>query len=328
MPSDVAHIFNSAIGAAAIASAFELGLLEKLAKDGSLQVRKYCRERDLHIGSVQSILHSLHCFEIAELTPDRSVAQPGPAFQEAYDTKGYFMWLVRGYGNMLQKLPSIISDGAPTEDGIGRDGHYIAVAGKDYGGLHVDPYFMEMLEEEPFQVAADFGCGSAERLIRLAESRPDLRGVGVDTNTDAVAVARRSIEKAALQDRLQVVASDVRGLAPNPVFADVEVIFCFFMGHDLWPRATCLRTLQEIKAAFPRAQRFLFCDTHRSDLPASVNFPIFTLAFEFTHAVMGQYIPSRSEWLELFEESGWTCAGQRDVDIPFSTIFDLRRDPD
>jgi SAM-dependent methyltransferase len=326
MAGEIARIFNSAIGAAAIASAFELGLLEELEEQGIVHVRDFCRKHDLHIASVHSILHSLHCFDIAELSDDRDTARPGPVFSDAYTTKGYFMWLIRGYGNMLQKLPSIIRDGVPTLEGIGRDGQYIAMAGKDYGALHVDPHFLELLNEQPFRVAADFGCGSAERLIHLAETRPDFHGVGVEINPGAVDLARRSIQKADLQDRLEIVSCDVQALVPDPIFADVEVLFCFFMGHDLWPRSHCLKTMQEIKNAFPKAHRFLFCDTYRSELPASSDVPIFTLGYEFTHAVMGQYIPSMPEWLELFEESGWSCVQRRDVDIPYSTIFDLRRD--
>jgi hypothetical protein len=104
----------------------------------------------------------------------------------------------------------------------------------------------------------------------------------------------------------------------------VDVIFSFFIGHDLWPRADCLLTLARLRSAFPGARRFLLADTYRSDLPPADEAPIFTLAFETTHAVMGQYVPSLQEWDALFSESVWTCVGQRALDIPFSVIFDLR----
>jgi len=71
-------------------------------------------------------------------------------------------------------------------------------------------------------------------------------------------------------------------------------------------------------------KRFLLCDTYRSELSISHEIPVFTLGFEVTHAVMGQYIPSLSEWMELFAEAGWRCATRRFIDLPFSCIFDLR----
>ena len=187
-----------------------------------------------------------------------------------------------------------------------------------------DPPFTEVMDQEPFAVAADLGCGSAERLINLARARPDFRGVGVEVNKGAVDLARRSIQQAGLQDRLQIVHFDVKNLVYQQEFEDVEVLFCFFMGHDLWPRPNCLKAFRSIRSAFPSLKRFLFSDTYRSDCPVPGDVPIFTLGFEFTHALMGQYIPSLQEWEDLFEEAGWTCHARRDISIPFSSIFDLR----
>lgn len=327
MPNETARIFNSAIGASAIAAGFELGLFDELHEREPLDLEEFCGRRDLHPWSVASVVQVLNCFDIAELSEDRKTARRGSLFADTFADKGYFLWLMRGYGNLLHNLATIVKNGDCTLEGIGRDGKYIAMAGRDYGARFVDPHFTAMLEEEPFQVAADLGCGSAERLLNLARSRPDFRGVGVEVNKGAVDLARRSIEQAGLSDRVQVVHFDVKNLVVQPEFGEVEVLFCFFMGHDLWPRPNCLKALRSIRHAFPKVRRFLFCDTYRSDLPAPSDIPIFTLGFEFTHAMMGQFIPSLAEWEDLFEESGWTCAGRRDISIPYSSIFDLRADP-
>ena len=259
-----------------------------------------------------------------ELDDARTTAKPGPRFDEAYADKGYFLWLMRGYGNLLQNLASIVKEHDTTTDGIGRDGKYIAMAGRDYGAHFVDPHFTEAMDEVPFTVAADLGCGSAERLLGLARARPDFRGVGVEVNKGAVDLARRNIKAAGMADRVQVVHFDVKNLAYQPEFEDVEVLFCFFMGHDLWPRPNCLRAFKSIRQAFPNLKRFLFSDTYRSDLPLDQEMPIFTLGFEFTHDLMGQYIPSVAEWEDLFGEAGWDFRGKRDLSIPYSAIFDLR----
>ena len=266
----------------------------------------------------------LHRFDIVELSPDRKTAKPGPEFTDTFENKGYFLWLIRGYGNLLQNLATIVKEGNCTTDGIGRDGKYIAMAGRDYGARFVDEHFTKVMDAEPFTVAADLGCGSAERLMGLARARPDFRGVGVEVNKGAVDLARRSIRQAGLEDRVQVVHCDVKNLAYQPEFEDVEVMFCFFMGHDLWPRPNALKAFHSIRSAFPNLKRFLFSDTYRSDLPAPGHMPIFTLGFEFTHELMGQFIPSIAEWEDLFEESGWDCQGIHDLSIAYSCIFDLR----
>jgi hypothetical protein len=327
MISETTRIFNSAIGASAIAASFELGLFDEIHQNDPMDIEAYSAERGVSTWSIASILQVLHRFDIVRVSDDLKTATRGPEFDDAFANKGYFLWLMRGYGNLLQNLATIVEEGNCTTDGIGRDGKYIAMAGRDYGAQFVDPHFTKAMDEEPFTVAADLGCGSAQRLMSLAMARPDFRGVGVEVNKGAVDLARRSIKQAGLQDRVQVVHFDVKNLVYQPEFEEVEVLFCFFMGHDLWPRPNCLEAFRSIRESFPQLKRFLFSDTYRSDLPYPGQVPIFTLGFEFTHNLMGQYIPSVAEWQELFTEAGWTCHGQHDLSIPYSAIFDLRPTP-
>ncbi len=324
MINESTRVFNAAIGASSVAAAFELGLLDALHEQGSLDIEAWCTEHDMAHWSIRSILQVLARHGFVEMDDARATAKPGPRFDEAFADKGYFLWLMRGYGNLLQNLASIVKEHDTTTDGIGRDGKYIAMAGRDYGAHFVDPHFTKAMDEVPFKVAADLGCGSAERLLGLARARPDFRGVGVEVNKGAVDLARRNIKAAGMEDRVQVVHFDVKNLVYQPEFEDVEVLFCFFMGHDLWPRPNCLRAFKSIRQAFPNLKRFLFSDTYRSDLPLDQEMPIFTLGFEFTHDLMGQYIPSVAEWEDLFGEAGWDFRGKRDLSIPYSAIFDLR----
>lgn len=324
MVNESTRIFNSAIGASAISASFELGLLEALNESDPLDLERFCEERSLSHWAVGGIMQVLYRFDIVKLDPERKVASKGPEFDDVYADKGYFMWLVRGYGNLLHNLATIVEDGNCDTTGIGRDGKYIALSGRDYGGKYVDEHFTKVMNQEPFTVAADLGCGSAERLMGLARARPDFRGVGVEVNKGAVDLARRSIKQAGLEDRVQVVHFDVKNLVYQPEFEDVEVLFCFFMGHDLWPRPNCLEAFKSIRQAFPNLRRFLFSDTYRSDFPAPGQMPIFTLGFEFTHDMMGQYIPNIPEWEDLFDEAGWDLEGRHDLSIAYSSIFDLR----
>lgn len=326
MNSETTRLFNAAIGASAIAASFELGLFEELGEAEEIDLEAFSERRQLYGWSVASICEVLQCFDILHVSDDRKRVRRGPVFDAANADKGYFLWLMRGYGNLMQNLASIVQRGDCTMDGIGRDGKYIAMAGRDYGAQFVDPHFNELMDEEPFTVAADLGCGSANRLIALAKERPSFRGVGVEVNKGAVELARRSVQEAGLGERVQIVHSDVKNLVAQPEFAEVEVLFCFFMGHDLWPRPNCLKAFRSIRSSFPSLRRFLFSDTYRPEEPIVGEPPIFTLGFEFTHNLMGQYIPKCSEWEDLFVESGWNCAKRRDIGIAYSSIFDLRPD--
>ena len=321
---ETARLFNSAIGAAVIAALDELGLFDELQQNKMVRVKAFCDKHDLHPASISTLLRTLDYLKIINLSPAGDIVCPGSEFADVYENKGYFLWLIRGYGHMWQNLSMIVKNEHRTGDFVQRNGKYIAMAGRDYGAQFVDSYFTDMLGQMPFRTAADIGCGSGERLINLAKAQPDFQGVGIEFNRDAAMLAQRSVAAANLQNRITVLHSDVKSLTSQPMLSQVEVIFSFFMAHDLWPRENCLQTLRHIRTVFPRVKRFLLCDTYRSDLSPSHEIPIFTLGFEVTHAVMGQYVPSIWEWLDLFAEAGWLCSEQQPIGIPFSCIFDLR----
>ena len=319
-------MFNSAIAAAAVAALDELEFFDQLAEHGSISTADFCSAGALHGMSVHALIHAIACFDVVTIDDDDDTVRPGAAFQDMLVNKGYFLWLIRGYGGMLRELATVSKEAHRVGDFVDRDGERIAVAGKDYGARFVDADFRTVLEAESFTSAADLGCGSAERLIRLATERPDFRGVGVEFDAGAVEHARARVRGLGLADRITLVHGDVSKLQPEASFQDVDVVFSFFMAHDLWPRDRCIEALDGVAAAFPNTDRFLLCDTYRSDLRPTRDVPIFTLGFEVTHAVMGQRVPSLAEWLDLFEDTSWTLRSQHPIGIPFSSIFDLRRD--
>jgi hypothetical protein len=326
----ISRIFNSSIASASISAAFELGLLEELQRAEVVRVEAYCRERDLHPPSLLAILKAMASQGIVELKADLTAARRGPLFAETYRYQSYFYWLHRGYGWLLLNLAALTSNRDSrgeivhrNRDFVHRDPAAIARAGQEYGERFVDRIFEEVLGDQPRMVAADLGCGGASRLIRLARRWPQFRGIGVDTSSEAVALANHAIESLGLQGRIKVVPGDVENLSVRPEFAEVQVLISLFLMHEFWPHDSCLRVLRGIADAFPNARRFVICDTYRSDADPNKDAPIFTLGFEVSHAIMGRYIPSLSEWDRLFAEVGWSCLGTYRVGVPHSVLFDL-----
>ena len=324
MNNQLDQIFNATIVSSALSAAYELGLIDRLQQQNAIDIDKFCQENTLHQSSLEATISALCCFNICRLSDSSNVVQQGPSFAEAYRYKGYFLWLIKGYGYLLQNLASIAKNENRCNDFIKRDGKYIALAGRDYGQQFVDSYFEQLLNEFPYKYVVDLGCGSAAKLINIAQKDEAVRGIGIDINSGAVTTAQIAVETAKLQSRIKIIEGDISQLKTQPDFSEVDVIFSFFNGHDLWPRHNCLNFLKNLYLAFPNVKRFLLCDTYRSDTIPSEKIPIFTLGFEFTHGIMGQYIPSLAEWLDLFVESGWQCVEHREIGIPFSAIFDLR----
>lgn len=324
MTQCVQEMFNGALLAMSVAAIDQLQLFEELGSQ-PLHIEGFCRDHNLHQPSLIAILRGLHKAGVVELDEARGVAMPGREFAEALANKGYFRWLIGGYGDMLVNMGRLVRNGSRTGAFVQRNGQQIAAAASDYGAQFVDRHFYRVLERMPFSVVADLGCGEATRLVSLATQRPGLRGIGLELDDAVVQRANALIARHEFTSRLQVVRDDVKCLDRRPEYEQADVLFSFFMGHDLWPRADCLQALRRIRSAFPNATRFLLADTYRSELREDQELPIFTLGFEITHALMGQMIPTLTDWLKLFDESEWLCIGHYPLGIAHSCVFDLRR---
>jgi SAM-dependent methyltransferase len=205
-----------------------------------------------------------------------------------------------------------------------RDSRAISVACRSIARTFFDPPLREILDGIDFTTVADLGCGSGDRIIMLAEQRPDIRAIGVDIARGALGVAGEAVQEAELLDRITLIQDDVLNMSPRPEYTDVDLVTCFLMGHDFWPRDNCVKTLQQLRENFPNLRNLVLGDTCRSVGVEGPDLPMFTIGFETVHAVMDQYLPTLDEWYSVIEESGWRRTDQRLIDLPaFSFIFHL-----
>jgi SAM-dependent methyltransferase len=319
---DLDEVFNSTVAAFALSASWELGLLTRMQTGPfAVDLDSFARDSDLHAPTVRAIAHALAVIDVLEISHGGNTATPGRLFGEAIAKKGFFYWLTRGCGELFTSLPDLAANRNRVGAFVRRDYRAVGIAARDAGHSFVDASFYDLVADRGLGSGADLGCGSAERLIRLAARDPDFRGIGIDIADGAVALAREAAAEAGVTDRLTILRGDAACLRPRPEFADIEFVSCFMMGHDLWPRAACVRSLQAIGAAFPGATDLILCDTYRSDLPATSRHPVFTLGFETAHAVMGQELPSLTDWVEVFEETGWTLATLLDYELPPHTAL-------
>jgi phenylpyruvate C(3)-methyltransferase len=318
--------FNSSLTAFAISSADELGLFDELQDTAKVDLDAFVTERGLHAPSVRALVDVLaHAGVVVTTQAERGILAKGHEFDDVWLNKGYFRWLIRGYGKMLSRAADFCDPAFrdSTDPLRHRDGRAIAIAGKDYGGHFTDPVVDEIVDGLDFSVGIDLGCGSANRIIRLARCHPDKRFIGVDVDRGAVDVAREAVASAGLTARITIVHDDVRDLSDRPEYATADLAVSFFLGHDFWPRKACLRTLAQLRRRLPQVRDFLFSDTYRSPGLDGGQPTVFTLGFELTHALMGQHVPTLAEWVDLFDESVWDLRDRRSLGIAYSDIFHL-----
>ena len=328
----VASIFNSAIAAAAIGAAWEVGLLDELRDKKTVDLQHFATQHDLDSGSMQGLVTALAVVDVVKYGQETVVA--GRLLDEAYQSKSVFHWLSLGSGELFSHMQYVVRNKNRKGAFYRRDPAAIAYACRDINRQHFDPFFWKAMDEldDKFHSVVDLGSGSGERLMQILDRYPETTGIGIDLAGPAIKVAESEALERGFGDRLSFMEGDVCDISYRDGFSKVDLLTCFMMGHDFWPRENCIATLQRLRKAFPQARRFLLGDTTRIllDSPRSKhavtedNVPIFTLGFEFGHAMMGVYLPTMEDWESVFAEGGWRCVTKQIIDSQsLSVIFHL-----
>lgn len=74
------------------------------------------------------------------------------------------------------------------------------------------------LDPPPAGRILEIGCGTGRNLIAIARRYPDSRCFGVDISEAMLATARVSVERAGLDDRIELAEADATSFDPLPLF--------------------------------------------------------------------------------------------------------------
>jgi phenylpyruvate C(3)-methyltransferase len=321
-----ARIFNSAVAASAISAAWELGVLDELNDAGTLDARRFAADRDLDETSTIGLLRALSAVDVVKR--DEGRVTQGTHFAEIYRTRSFFHWLTRGSAELFREMPAVLRTENRVGDFYRRDAAAIAFACREMSEFCYDPWFWEAVDGLDFEVGmvADLGCGSGERIMQILRRRPGARGLGIDIARPALEMASATAREEGLADRTAFLEADVLTMEQHPEMAEVDLVTCFMMGHDFWPRRRCVDTLQRLRALFPKARRLVIGDATRTVGVADQDVPVFTLGFELAHDMMGTFIPTVADWESVFEDGGWVLLRKHWINLTVGeVIFELEQ---
>ncbi|WP_335936524.1 class I SAM-dependent methyltransferase [Streptomyces sp. PTD5-9] len=319
----VATIYNSAVAAFAIAAAWEIGALDELYRERALDTADFAERNDLDVLATTGLFRAMA--SVGLVRRESTHITPLPRFDVMYRNKSFFHWLGRGSAELFQQIPRVLRNENRHDDYYRRDPAAIAFACREIDEVTYAPTFWNAVENLDFGFTrvADLGCGSGGRLMDVLRRFPGATGIGVDIAAPSLDVARKEAAEAGLADRTEFVRGDVLGLEPHAGFAEVELVTCFMMGHDFWPREQCVATLRRLREVFPAARRLLIGDATRTAIP-DTELPVFTLGFELGHDLMGTFLPTIEDWESVFEEGGWRLIRTNRIEMTVGeVIFEL-----
>ncbi|KAK0108435.1 hypothetical protein ONS95_003239 [Cadophora gregata] len=284
---EVARIFNSTVAGWAIGAAWELGILDEVRDHEKLHPQTFASQHDLDLVSTEGLITTLVVVDILERDGDGQgdLVVAGKLFDEAYRAKSQFHWLSLGSGTLFSRMQCILRRENRKGKFYTRDPAAIAYACRDI--------------DAP-------GVLDLQQSWSGAESKSESRavGIGIDLAGPSLKFAAAEAAKRGYGDRLSFIEGDARALKAEDDFAEIDLLTCFMMGHDFWPRSNCVAALRRLRENFPKVRRFLLGDSTRTLLgtkgseraAAEANTPVFPLGFELGHAMMGTYLPSIEEW--------------------------------
>ena len=249
-----------------------------------------------------------------------------PLGEDLERNRGFFTWAIGGYSPLLESMDLFLDAPASSWRPYVR-GDYVAIGSDEANKEIMQPTIDRVIDELPAKVVADLGCGNAGRLIKLLHRRPDLTGVGIDIDPQAITVAAQNRDRHGLAPRLSLVRENVFSAlsSPQPELADVELVMSFMMLHDLFNIKELEGNLfPRLRASFPRAKYFVLADTclDESIRPGSAA-PIFTLGYELIHALRGIQVFPLSHYQNQFAASGFRLLARHDLGVPNTHLFIL-----
>lgn len=317
-------IFNYAVLAHAIATGDQLGIFNSILKDGIFRNSESRSTGESNPLGYTAVLDLLERAALINKSDEGYGA--GPKFSDIIQFKGFFTWLFAASGEVLSKGADLIQGDVDGNNFVvQRNGALIASACSDFGQHGIDPAILNLPVWTTAKTVADLGCGDGSRLIALG-IRYSLRGMGIDISGDAVATAESNARTAGLERRISFLCSDVTDFPEMTEFTEPDALVSCLMGHDFWPEERCIRILRNLHSVFPNADTLILCDTVKATIAQGRSAAIPSIGYEYLHAVMGQYIPTRDEWRNVLAGGGWRLVEEHPIHIPANTlIFVLKR---
>jgi 2-ketoarginine methyltransferase len=166
----------------------------------------------------------------------------------------------------------------------------------------------------------DLGCGSARMLARICSFRPDIQGVGVDRDPNSCAVARETVERMGLGDRITIIEGDAFDVSALPADAvqGVDMVTVMFLLHEILRqqgRDGTVGLLRQIGDLVGPGGRLAMVEVAGTVDHVYRENQLFVPEYELLHEYTNQRLASRAQWEEMAAEADMKVLDAVPVDM-------------
>ncbi|MEO3977503.1 methyltransferase domain-containing protein [Streptomyces sp. CAU 1734] len=213
---------------------------------------------------------------------------------------------VGAYGPVTTRIGDLLTGRASYGSDVARDGGRLGLHCATLFSFFHTPVVVEAMRGRGARRILDIGCGGGQLVVDACLRDPELTGIGLDIDPDAITVARELARRQGVADRVEFVVGDAFSPADWPEIcyeADGLCVMSALHEHFRHGEQAVVDLLNEYAELFPH-QRILLVGEPELRYDGRENDDDFFLV----HVLSGQGLPrARGEWFSVFEKSSLEC---------------------
>jgi 2-ketoarginine methyltransferase len=291
----------------ALLAIWRLGLLERAAAGEELDAAAIAAEHGVEVGLIQPILDYLIVRGFLERVSPGVYRLTARALA-ARPYYGYLSTMVGAYEPVFSRIEDLATGKLRYGRDIVRDHEEMA-----RGLTSLEDRLMnavpEVVRAHGATKVLDLGCGSAQMLAKICQIDPGIRAVGVDRDPNSLAVARETVERDRLGDRVTLVqgdATDVKAL-PADALAGVDMVTVMFLLHEILRqrgRDGTVALLRDIASIVGPGGHLGVVEVSGTTEPTYREDLLFVPEYELLHEYTNQRLAARPEWEAMVNDAG------------------------
>lgn len=300
-----------------ISTFFNTGIFNDMLHDRSLDLDSYAISKNLDKKILKVIFDYLYAVRLLDKDNSRYRFSREGSFIFKY-TKGPFDF-VNAYSPIFQNLESLLKKEKKYGVEIKRIDSFVAKASAETEQWIPYPVIKKVIKKYNFKNILDLGCGSAEFLIKLCETNPNMRGFGIDVSPIVIECAQKEVASCEVKERIELQQCDIFNISklPEMWFQKIDVITCMFVLHEFIKDDNTTKItnlLKEIRLHFKNAY-IIVCELYKNSPKQLRRNPSLIAEHHLFHALSNQEILTYEEWKNVFEKT------------PFKLIEEIKFEP-